>query len=230
MLTFAQQTMNRILIAEDNPRITAFLETGLQAHGFTTTIASNGGETLRMAASTDFDLLILDLGLPDTDGLVVLQELRGRGETLPIIVLTARDGVDDTVAGLEGGADDYITKPFRFEELLARIRVQLRNRHLPRVKEETMLRVGNISLDLLTRQVWVGANLIELSAREFILAEVFLRHPMQVMSREQLLNRIWGYDYDPGSNIVDVYVGHLRKKIGSDRIETVRGIGYRLRV
>jgi DNA-binding response OmpR family regulator len=183
-----------------------------------------------MAASTDFDLLILDLGLPDTDGLVVLQELRGRGETLPIIVLTARDGVDDTVAGLEGGADDYITKPFRFEELLARIRVQLRNRHLPRVKEETMLRVGNISLDLLTRQVWVGANLIELSAREFILAEVFLRHPMQVMSREQLLNRIWGYDYDPGSNIVDVYVGHLRKKIGSDRIETVRGIGYRLRV
>jgi DNA-binding response OmpR family regulator len=182
-----------------------------------------------MASSSDFDLLILDLGLPDRDGLDVLQELRGRGETLPIIVLTARDGVDDTVAGLEGGADDYITKPFRFEELLARIRVQLRNRHVPRVKEATTLRVGNVVLDLLTREVWVGDRLVELSTREFILAEVFLRHPMQVMSREQLLNRIWGYDYDPGSNIVDVYVGHLRKKLGSDRIETVRGIGYRLR-
>ncbi len=182
-----------------------------------------------MAQSEDFDLLILDLGLPDLDGLAVLRELRGRGEYLPIIVLTARDGVDDTVAGLEGGADDYITKPFRFEVLLARIRVQLRNRHLPRVKEDTMLRVGDIALDLLTRQVWVGDAIVELSAREFILVETFVRHPMQVMSREQLLNRIWGYDYEPGSNIVDVYVGHLRKKLGSDRIETVRGVGYRLR-
>ncbi|MFH7024707.1 MAG: response regulator transcription factor [Heteroscytonema crispum UTEX LB 1556] len=221
--------MNRILIAEDNPRITSFLETGLQAHGFTTTIASNAEQALRMANSKDFDLLILDLGLPDRDGLEVLQHLRGTGETLPIIVLTARDAVDDTVAGLEGGADDYITKPFRFEELLARIRVQLRNRHVPRVKEHTKIRVSDIALDLLTREVWVGDRLVELSTREFILAEVFLRHPMQVLSREQLLNRIWGYDYDPGSNIVDVYVGHLRKKFGSDRIETVRGIGYRLR-
>jgi DNA-binding response OmpR family regulator len=223
------QLMNRILIAEDNPRITAFLETGLQAHGFTTLVAKNGREASRMAQSEDFDLLILDLGLPDLDGLAVLRELRGRGEYLPIIVLTARDGVDDTVAGLEGGADDYITKPFRFEVLLARIRVQLRNRHLPRVKEDTMLRVGDIALDLLTRQVWVGDAIVELSAREFILVETFVRHPMQVMSREQLLNRIWGYDYEPGSNIVDVYVGHLRKKLGSDRIETVRGVGYRLR-
>ncbi len=204
--------------------------TGLQAHGFTSAIASNGTEALSMADSKLFDLVILDLGLPDLDGLNVLQHLRGRGETLPIIVLTARDGVDDTVAGLEGGADDYITKPFRFEELLARIRVQLRNRHVPRQKEETTLRVGDVRLDLLTRQVWVNEQLVELSTREFILAEVFLRHPMQVLSREQLLNRIWGYDYDPGSNIVDVYIGHLRKKFGSDRIETVRGIGYRLKV
>ena len=201
----------------------------MQAHGFTTTIATNAEQALRMANSKDFDLLILDLGLPDRDGLEVLQHLRGTGETLPIIVLTARDAVDDTVAGLEGGADDYITKPFRFEELLARIRVQLRNRHVPRVKEHTKIRVSDIALDLLTREVWVGDRLVELSTREFILAEVFLRHPMQVLSREQLLNRIWGYDYDPGSNIVDVYVGHLRKKFGSDRIETVRGIGYRLR-
>jgi DNA-binding response OmpR family regulator len=201
----------------------------LQAHGFTTTIATNADEVLSIANSKQFDLLILDLGLPDKDGLDVLQELRGTGETLPIIVLTARDGVDDTVAGLDGGADDYITKPFRFEELLARIRVQLRNHNVPRAKEETTLRVGDIALDLLTREVWVGDRLVELSTREFILAEVFLRHPMQVMSREQLLNRIWGYDYDPGSNIVDVYIGHLRKKLGSKRIETIRGIGYRLR-
>ncbi|MBW4634616.1 MAG: response regulator transcription factor [Iphinoe sp. HA4291-MV1] len=221
--------MNRILIAEDNSRITAFLETGLQAHGFTTAIAINANQVVSVTSSKEFDLLILDLGLPDRDGLDLLQELRGRGETLPIIVLTARDGVDDTVAGLESGADDYITKPFRFEELLARIRVQLRNRNVPRVKEETTLRVGDIALDLLTREVWVGDRLVELSTREFILAEVFLRHPMQVMSREQLLNRIWGYDYDPGSNIVDVYIGHLRKKLGSDRIQTIRGIGYRLR-
>jgi DNA-binding response OmpR family regulator len=206
------------------------LETGLQAHGFISAIAANGTEALSMADSKLFDLVILDLGLPDLDGLSVLQHLRGRGETLPIIVLTARDTVDDTVAGLEGGADDYITKPFRFEELLARIRVQLRNRHVPRQKEETTLRVGDVRLDLLTRQVWVREQLVELSTREFILAEVFLRHPMQVLSREQLLNRIWGYDYDPGSNIVDVYIGHLRKKFGSARIETVRGIGYRFKV
>ena len=221
--------MNQILIAEDNPRISSFLETGLQAHGFTTAIVATGNEAINVADSKIFDLLILDIGLPDLDGFDVLRNLRGRGETLPIIVLTARDTVDDTVAGLEGGADDYITKPFRFEELLARVRVQMRNRHIPRQQEDTTLRVGDICLDLLTRQVWVGDNLVELSTREFILAEVFLRHPMQVLSRKQLLNRIWGYDYDPGSNIVDVYVGHLRKKFGSSRIETVRGIGYRLR-
>ena len=182
-----------------------------------------------MVQGAEFDLLILDLGLPDRDGLEVLAEMRGQGETLPIIVLTARDGVDDTVAGLEGGADDYVTKPFRFEELLARIRVQLRNRQVPRTKQETTLRVGDITLDFLKRQVWVSDRLVELSAREFLLAEVFLRHPMQVMTREQLLDRIWGYDYDPGTNIVNVYVGHLRRKLGEDRIETVRGIGYRLR-
>jgi DNA-binding response OmpR family regulator len=221
--------MNQILIVEDNPRITAFLETGLQAHGFTTTVVKTGQEAIRMVQGSEFDLMILDLGLPDRDGLEVLTQVRGQGETLSIIVLTARDGVDDTVAGLEGGADDYVTKPFRFEELVARIRVQLRNRQVPRVKQETTLRVCNITLDLLTRQVWVGDRLVELSAREFLLAEVFLRHPMQVLTREQLLDRIWGYDYDPGTNIVNVYVGHLRRKLGENRIETVRGIGYRLR-
>lgn len=222
--------MNRILIAEDNPRITSFLETGLQAHGFTTTIVSTAQEASRIAFSDNFDLLILDLGLPDGDGLTVIATVRGQGETIPIIVLTARDGVDDTVSALETGADDYVTKPFRFEELLARIRVQLRNRQVPGARQETSLRVGDITLDLLSRQVWVSDRAIDLSAREFLLAEVFLRHPMQVLTREQLLDRIWGYDYDPGTNIVNVYVGHLRRKLGEDRIETVRGIGYRFRV
>ena len=182
-----------------------------------------------MASSEDFDLLILDLGLPGMDGMEVLRQLRGRGETLPVIVLTARDGVDDTVSGLERGADDYITKPFRFEELLARIRVQLRKVHQPTAKDDTKLQIGNLTLDLLTRQVWLGGREIELSAREFTLAETLTRHPMQVLSREQLLDRIWGYDYDPGSNVVDVYIGHLRRKLGNDSIETVRGVGYRLR-
>jgi DNA-binding response OmpR family regulator len=183
----------------------------------------------RMVNSVEFDLLILDLGLPDGDGLEILAMVRGQGESLPIIILTARDGLDDTVAGLDGGADDYITKPFRFEELLARVRVQLRNRQTPRSKQESILSVGMIKLDLLTRQVWVSDRSVELSTREFLLVEVFLRHPGQVLTREQLLDRIWGYDYDPGTNIVNVYVGHLRRKLGEGFIETVRGIGYRLR-
>ncbi len=182
-----------------------------------------------MAQSQDFDLLILDIGLPGKDGWMVLSELRGQGEHLPIIILTARDDIRDKVAGLEGGADDYVTKPFRFEELLARVRLRLRDLRLPRREEQMVLRAGNIVQDLLTRQVWVGERLVELSAREFTLAELFLRHPGQVMSREQVLSHVWGYDYNPGSNIVDVYVGYLRKKLGGNLIETVRGMGYRLR-
>lgn len=182
-----------------------------------------------MVQSGNFDLLILDIGLPGKDGWIVLAELRGQGEQLPIIILTARDEVRDKVAGLEGGADDYVTKPFRFEELLARVRLRLRDNRLPNRQTEMVLRVGNILLDLLRRQVWVEDRAVELSAREFTLAETFLRHPGQVMSREQLLSHVWGYDYSPGSNIVDVYVGYLRKKLGENRIETVRGMGYRLR-
>jgi DNA-binding response OmpR family regulator len=146
-----------------------------------------------------------------------------------VIILTARDDVRDTVAALEGGADDYITKPFRFEELLARVRVQLRNSRLSGGQDEMLLKAGDVVLDLRTRQVRVGDRNMELSAKEFTLAETFLRHPGQVMSREQLLSHVWGYDYDPGSNIVDVYVGYLRKKLGGNLIETVRGMGYRLR-
>ena len=221
--------MNRILIAEDNPHIVDFLRAGLKAHGFTILVVEDGRQVVELAHGDDFDLLILDLGLPGKDGLAILREIRGQGEQLPIIILTARDGVDDTVIALEGGANDYITKPFRFEELLARIKVQLRdrNRHQP-LTSETLLRAGDLSLNLLTRQAQVGDRIIELSAREFVLAEVLLRHPMQVMSKEQLLNRVWGYDYDPGSNIIEVYIRHLRKKFGNDYIETVRGMGYRL--
>lgn len=205
------------------------MESGLQAHGFTTIAANTGGEALEIIDNGEINLVILDLGLPDRDGSSVLKTIRGQGQTMPIIVLTARDGVENTVAGLEGGADDYMTKPFSFEELLARIRVQLRNQQ-PRTPPETRLQVGKIALNLLTRQVWVGDRQVELSAREFLLAEYFLRHPMQVLTREQILDRIWGYDYDPGTNIVNVYVGHLRRKLGDNCIETVRGVGYRLRV
>jgi DNA-binding response OmpR family regulator len=224
--------MNRILIAEDELRIASFLEKGLRASGFTTTHAKNGHEAVSMACSDDFDLLILDIGLPLKNGFQVLEEVRGRGEKLRIIVLTAFDDVEDTISALNGGANDYVTKPFDFDELLARVRVQLRDLAVPKTRSSktTTLQVGNIVLDLLTRQVWLENQEIEMSTKEFSMAEVFLRHPMQVLSREQLLTRVWGYDYDPGSNIVDVYVGHLRRKLGSESIETVRGIGYRFRV
>ncbi|PSB67798.1 DNA-binding response regulator, partial [filamentous cyanobacterium CCP1] len=153
----------------------------------------------------------------------------GQGFHHPVIILTARDDVQDKVTGLELGADDYVTKPFHFDELLARVRARLRVSGTATGQTEMVLRANNIALDLRTRRVYAGDRLVELSAREFTLAETFLRHPEQVMSREQLLNHVWGYDYDPGSNIVDVYVGYLRKKLGDELIETVRGVGYRLR-
>ena len=221
--------MNRILIAEDESRIAAFIEKGLQANGFTTTVATNGPDATNMALGDDFDLLILDLGIPDKDGLTVLEELRGQGIQLPIIILTARTDIDHKITGFELGADDYVTKPFRFEELLARVKARLRNSsQVVGQVEETVLKLGDVVLDLRTRRVKVGDSPVELSAREFTLAETFIRHAGQVMSREQLLDHVWGYDYDPGSNIVDVYVGYLRKKLGSNLIETVRGMGYRM--
>jgi DNA-binding response OmpR family regulator len=201
----------------------------LRANGFTPIVATDADEVMVMALNDSFDLLLLDLGLPVKDGLTVLEELRGQGATLPIIILTARDDIKDKLAGLEGGADDYVTKPFRFEELLARIRLRLRSQQRPAIAQEMELRVGEVVLNLRTHRVLLRDKEVELSAREFTLLETLIRHRGQVMSREQLLDRVWGYNYDPGSNIVDVYVGYLRKKLGSDLIETLRGMGYRLR-
>ncbi len=221
--------MARILIAEDEARLAAFLEKGLRSSGFTTTVVGDGVAASAMADAADFDLLLLDLGLPRKDGLEVLRDLRADGSSLPVIVLTARDDTGDRIAGLEAGADDYIGKPFHFDELVARIRARLRVGEGSGSGERHVVEEGGISLDLRTRWVSDGAMQVELSAREFELLRTFLEHPNQVLSREQLLAHVWGYDYDPGSNVVDVYVGYLRRKLGGARFETVRGVGYRFK-
>jgi two-component system, OmpR family, response regulator len=216
--------MTRILIAEDEHRIVSFLEKGLRAGGFTTVAVGTGPDAIVLARDDSFDLMILDLGLPGKDGQEVLRTIRARGETLPVIVLTARTGVSDTVTSLETGADDYMTKPFRFEELLARVRLRLKKEAAP---EPTVLGTGRVKLDLRSRRAAVDDRVVEFTAREFALLETFLRNPGQVLSREQLLSHVWGYDFDPGSNVVDVYVRYLRRKLGEDVIETIRGAGYR---
>jgi DNA-binding response OmpR family regulator len=218
--------VNRVLIAEDERRIASFLEKGLRSNGFATATVGDGEAAYQYARSGEFDLLILDIGLPKVDGFTVLRRLREARVDIPVVILTARDSVRDTVAGLESGADDYIRKPFAFEEVLARVRLRLRGDRAP---EPTMLRVGDLTLDLRTRRVHVADRAVDLTAREFTLAEVFCRHPDQVLSREQLLSNAWGMDFDPESTVVDVYVRYLRRKLGADRIETVRGVGYRLR-
>ena len=219
--------MSQILIAEDEERIASFVAKGLRAAGYSPTAVRTGTEAIDLASTGEFDLLVLDLGLPDQDGFQVLSTIRGQGVTMPVIILTARSSVTDTVAGLEGGADDYMAKPFRFEELLARVRLRLRGESSG--DGGATLNHDGLALDLRTRRATVLGREVDLSAREFTLAETFLRSPGQVLSREQLLSRVWGYDFDPGSNVVDVYVRYLRKKLGADRFETVRGMGYRLR-
>jgi DNA-binding response OmpR family regulator len=218
--------MTRILIAEDDPLIAAFLEKGLRAGGYSTHVAPDGEQAERLVLSESFDLLILDMALPEREGFQVLQELRSRGNNIPVIVLTGRPELRDVVSVLDVGADDYMTKPFRFEELLARVRLRLR----PHGSEEsTVLSVGGVRLDVRTRRATVNGREVELTAREFALLETFLRHPGQVLSREQLLSQVWGYFFDPGTNLVNVYVSSLRRKLGDDVIDTLRGAGYRLR-
>ncbi len=219
--------MSSILVVEDEARISTFVEKGLTAAGYATTVVTDGRSALDYLATGSFDLVLLDVGLPGLDGFEVLRRFRAGGATTPVIMLTARTSVDDTVTGLDGGANDYLPKPFKFDELLARIRVRLREAG-QQGAAETVLRHGEITLDLRARRITVDGTTLDLSAREFGLAEQFLRHPDQVLSREQLLSRVWGFDFDPGSNVVDVYVRYLRAKIGADRIETVRGMGYRL--
>lgn len=220
--------MARILIVEDEQRIASFVAKGLQAEGHRATVAVDGLTGLDHALSGDFDLLVLDIGLPALDGFDLLEQLRAQGSRVPVIVLTARDSVTDTVSALEGGADDYMAKPFRFAELSVRIRLRLRQNAAPSGDELGALDAGGVHLDLRTRRATVGGREVELSAREFALAEIFLRNAGQVLSREQLLDHVWGLDFDPGSNVVDVYVGYLRRKLGADVITTMRGMGYRL--
>jgi len=218
--------MSGILIAEDEQRIALFVDKGLRAAGFSTAVVADGASALEAARTGDYDLLLLDVGLPVVDGFAVLDTLRAEGIGLPVIMLTARTTVEDTVAGLEGGANDYIPKPFRFDELLARVRLRLRD---ATTQVTTTLSRGDLTLDAITRRAIVGDYEVDLSAREFALAEEFVTHADEVLSREQLLSSVWGLDFDPGSNVVDVYVRYLRAKLGADRIETVRGMGYRLR-
>jgi DNA-binding response OmpR family regulator len=217
--------MARILIAEDDPLISSFLEKGLRANGFTTFLADDGETAQRLSMTGEFDLLILDMGLPGRDGFHVLQELRSRGKKLPVLVLTGRRE-RDVVMCLEGGADDFMRKPFQFDELLARVRTRLRKAG---TEESYILQAGAVRLDLKTRRATVGDKTVDLTSREFSLLEALLRHADQVLSREQLLSQVWGYFFDPSTNLVNVYVNSLRKKLGADVIQTVRGVGYRLR-
>jgi DNA-binding response OmpR family regulator len=214
----------RILIAEDDPLIGSFLEKGFRANGFTTFLTGDGEQAQALGLSDEFDLLLLDMGLNSRDGFHVLQELRMRGKTLPILVLTGRRE-RDVVMCLEGGADDYMTKPFHFDELLARVKTRLRTTG---TQEADVLSAGEVRLDLKTRRASVGEKAVDLTAREFALLETLIRHADNVLSREQLLSHVWGYSFDPTTNLVNVYVNSLRKKLGSDIIQTVRGVGYRL--
>ncbi len=216
--------MTRILIVEDEPGIAAFVKRGLQAAGYATSVVDDGPEALERILAGEADLVLLDVGLPTMDGLEVVRTLRSRGSAVPVIMLTARTSTRETVEGLDAGANDYVAKPFTFEELLARVRSRLRESSIP---PTVIVAHEDVVLDILARRATVAGREVELSAREFALAEQFLRSPGQVLTREQLLSRVWGLDFDPGSNVVDVYVRYLRGKLGAHHIVTVRGAGYR---
>jgi two-component system OmpR family response regulator len=219
-----------VLLVEDSPRMAAALSRGLRAEGIVADVASNGLQALGMVRAGGFDVVVLDVMLPDLDGFETCRRLRADGVWVPIIMLTARDAVEDRVRGLDHGADDYLTKPFSLAELLARLRALARRGPAER---PTVVEVGDLRLDPATRQVWRGEAPIELSAREFALLETFMRRPGHVLSQGQLLDAAWDFAYEQRSNVVEVYVRYLREKIdrpfGVRSLETVRGAGYRLR-
>jgi DNA-binding response OmpR family regulator len=215
----------RILAIEDEPAILRMLERGLSAAGHQVATAMSGADGAVLAEDESVDLVLLDISLPELSGHDVLSRIRGRRPDLPVLMLTARDDLDNKVRALDGGADDYLTKPFAFEELLARIRALSRRTDQASASQ---IEAGDLRLDLLGRRAWRGDRLIELSNREFTLLEYFLRHPSQVLSRTQILFAVWEYDADPSSNVVDVYVRYLRRKLGDPSpITTMRGAGYR---
>jgi DNA-binding response OmpR family regulator len=220
----------RILLVEDEEAIADFIERGLRAEGYAVTVANDGETGTTLATSGDFDLLILDLMLPGRSGIEILRDFRKLDAATPVILLTARSEVEDRVTGLDAGASDYIPKPFAFEELAARVRAQLRRPDQP---EGSKIGWGSIEMDLLKRTVERDGTELHLSAREFDLLAYLIRHGGQVLSREQLLSGVWGYDYDPGTNVVGVYIAYLRKKLAlegrEDPIETLRSVGYRLK-
>ena len=220
----------RILVVEDEEKMAGLIRRGLREEGMAVDVAGRGEDALWMAGSTEFDAIILDLMLPGIDGFETCRRLRDDGVWAPILMLTARDAVEDRVAGLDHGADDYLLKPFSFAELLARLRALVRR---GRGERPAVLEVGDLRLDPATHRVSRDGTEISLSAKEFALLEVFMRHPGQAISRFQLLEHAWDYDYENRSNVVDVYVRYLREKIdrpfGTNSIETVRGVGYRLR-
>jgi two-component system response regulator MprA len=225
----------RILVVDDDPKITAFLRRSLALEGYEVTVANGGTDGLRAVAEAVPDLIILDIMMPGIDGLEVCRRIRAAGDAVPILLLTARDAVSDRVKGLDSGADDYLVKPFALEELLARVRALLRRGARAAAVEEVpgILHYADLSLDPASREVRRGARVIELTAKEFELLQFFLQHPRQVLSRDLLMDRIWGHDWSGESNVLEVYVGYLRQKLeagGEPRlIQTVRGVGYVLR-
>jgi two-component system, OmpR family, response regulator len=220
----------RVLVVEDDPKMAALIGRGLREEGLAVDLAERGEDALWMAGSTDYDAVVLDVLLPGIDGFETCRRLRDDGTWAPVLMLTARDGVEDRIAGLDGGADDYLTKPFSFGELLARLRALARRGQPAR---PAALEAGGLRLDPASRRVWRGEAEIDLSPREFGLLEAFMRRPGQALSRLQLVEQAWDHAYETRSNVVDVYVGYLRAKVdrpfGAASIETVRGHGYRLR-
>jgi DNA-binding response OmpR family regulator len=216
----------KLLVVEDEERVASFLGKGLRAHGYAVEWVRNGADALARAMDPGISLVILDLGLPDQDGLDVLAAMRERGSMVPVLVLSARGRVDDRVRGLNLGADDYLGKPFAFEELLARVRANLRPRAVPETVPASVLQADGVRLDLIRREATIAGRTVSLSTREFSLLKVFVGHPGQVLSRQELLSMAWGMDFDPGTNLVDVYVGYLRRKLGEPVIQTARGSGY----